>query len=155
MDDASAAAVAAWVKKGGSLIILANDSANSDLKHMNKLANKFGITFTDNSLNMVKGTEYEMGALYNNQPNPVFSATKKMYLKELSALSVTAPAQTVLTKDGSNIIAIAKYGKGAVFAVGDPWLYNEYTDGRKIAAEFQNFSAAQEIVNWLFKPVFK
>jgi unsaturated rhamnogalacturonyl hydrolase len=155
MDDASAAAVAAWVKKGGSLIILANDSANSDLKHMNKLANKFGITFTDNSLNMVKGSEYEMGALYNNQPNPVFITTKKMYLKELSALSVTAPAQTVLTKDGSNIIAIAKYGKGAVFAVGDPWLYNEYTDGRKIAAEFQNFSAAQEIVKWLFKPVFK
>ena len=155
MDDASAAAVAAWVKKGGSLIILANDSANSDLKHINKLANKFGITFTDNSLNMVKGSEYEMGALYNNQPNPVFITTKKMYLKELSVLNVTAPAQTVLTKDGSNIIAIAKYGKGAVFAVGDPWLYNEYTDGRKIAAEFQNFSAAQEIVKWLFKPVFK
>ena len=155
MDEQSASAIASWVKKGGSLFLLANDSANSDLKHFNKLASKFGITFTDKSLNMVKSTQYEMGALYNNEPNPVFINTKKMYLKELSALRVTAPAQTILKKDGENIIAIAKYGKGAVFAVGDPWLYNEYTDGRKIAAEFQNFSAAQEIVQWLFKPVFK
>ena len=155
MDDKSAAEVATWVKNGGVLFLLANDSSNCDLPHINKLATKFGIAFTDKSLNMVKGTEYEMGALYNNEQNPVFKQTKKMYLKEVSGLSVKAPAQTVLSKDGDAIIAIAKYGKGAVFAVGDPWLYNEYTDGRKIAAEFQNFSAAQEIVKWLFKPVFK
>ncbi|MBC7687398.1 MAG: hypothetical protein H7211_04385, partial [Aquabacterium sp.] len=40
-------------------------------------------------------------------------------------------------------------GKGTVFAVGDPWLYNEYTDGRKIPAEYQTFSAANELVQWL------
>ncbi len=155
MNEASAEAVAAWVKRGGSLIILANDSTNSDLKYINILAGKFGIYFTDKSLNIVKGNEYEMGALYNNQANPVFTKTQKMYLKEISALRVTSPAQTLLTKDGNNIIAIAKYGKGAVFAVGDPWLYNEYIDGRKIPPTFQNFLAAQEIVQWLLRPVFK
>jgi hypothetical protein len=30
-------------------------------------------------------------------------------------------------------------------------LYNEYLDGRKIPAEFENFSAANELVQWLLK----
>jgi len=28
-----------------------------------------------------------------------------------------------------------------VFAVTDPWLYNEYTDGRKLPADYDNFAA--------------
>lgn len=52
-------------------------------------------------------------------------------------------------------MATAKYGKGAVFAVGDPWLYNEYLDGRKIPVEYENFSAANELVMWLLKQVVK
>jgi unsaturated rhamnogalacturonyl hydrolase len=36
-----------------------------------------------------------------------------------------------------------------VFAVGDPWLYNEYTDGRKLPADYVNFKAAQELSKWL------
>jgi unsaturated rhamnogalacturonyl hydrolase len=48
-------------------------------------------------------------------------------------------------------MATAKYGKGTVFAIGDPWLYNEYVDGRKLPAEFQNFDAAHELVDWLIK----
>ena len=50
-------------------------------------------------------------------------------------------------------MAVAKYGKGTVFAVGDPWFYNEYIDGRKIPAEYQNFTAAQELVKWLLAQV--
>ena len=46
-------------------------------------------------------------------------------------------------------MAITKHGKGMVFAVGDPWLYNEYTDGRKLPADFQNFQAAQDLSAWL------
>ena len=44
------------------------------------------------------------------------------------------------------IMAVAKYGKGAVFVLGDPWLYNEYTDGRKLPAEFENYQAACDLV---------
>ena len=50
-------------------------------------------------------------------------------------------------------MAVSKLGKGTVFAVGDPWLYNEYIDGRKIPAEYQNYTAAQEWVKWLLKQV--
>ena len=46
-------------------------------------------------------------------------------------------------------MAIARYGKGAVFAVGDPWIYNEYTDGKKLPADFDNFKAAQDLSGWL------
>ncbi len=33
-----------WVKAGGKLILMANDSTNCDLKHFNKLAEVFGIS---------------------------------------------------------------------------------------------------------------
>jgi unsaturated rhamnogalacturonyl hydrolase len=36
-----------------------------------------------------------------------------------------------------------------VFAVGDPWFYNEYTDGRKLPEDFENFKAAQDFVRWV------
>jgi unsaturated rhamnogalacturonyl hydrolase len=36
-----------------------------------------------------------------------------------------------------------------VFAVGDPWLYNEYLDGRKLPAEYPNYKAATDLVKWL------
>jgi unsaturated rhamnogalacturonyl hydrolase len=40
-------------------------------------------------------------------------------------------------------------GKGKVLAVGDPWLYNEYADGRKLPAEYENYKAAEDLVKWL------
>jgi len=46
-------------------------------------------------------------------------------------------------------MAVARVGKGAVFAVGDPWFYNEYTDGRKLPADFDNYNAARDLAQWL------
>ncbi|MES2648199.1 MAG: glycoside hydrolase family 88 protein [Bacteroidota bacterium] len=147
----TATAVYNWVNNGGILVLLANDSTNCDLEHFNLLADKFGLHFTNKSVNMVKGQEYETGAVLIPASNEVFSATKKVYLKEVSTLAVKTPAVVVAAKSGDTIIAISKVGKGAVFAAGDPWLYNEYTDGRKIPAEYQNFSAANELIEWMIK----
>lgn len=154
MDEKAATEIANWVKAGGVLILMTNDSSNCELKKFATLTQKFGITFTDKSRNMVKGSEFETGAVYNNS-NAIFSNTKKMYLKEISVINVKAPAKALLTQNGDVIMATAKYGKGAVFAVGDPWIYNEYLDGRKIPAEFENFSAANELVQWALKQVKK
>ena len=44
---------------------------------------------------------------------------------------------------------MAKYGKGTVFVIGDPWLYNEYIDGRKLTPGFDNHQAATDLVRWL------
>ena len=55
----------------------------------------------------------------------------------------------MLTANGDNIMAIAKHGKGTVFVLGDPWLYNEYLDGRRLPYEYENFKAAQDLSRWL------
>ncbi len=138
-----------WVKAGGVLVIMTNDSANCDLVHTNDLMAKFGIQFTNKSRNMVKGSDYQTGAVAIPAGHPIFSGTKKTYLKEISVIEVSGPAKPSVTLDGDIIMATAKIGKGTVFAVGDPWLYNEYTDGRKIPAEYQNFQAANDLVKWL------
>ena len=66
-----------------------------------------------------------------------------------------APAKAVLTDKGDNIIAVSKVGKGTVFAIGDPWLYNEYLDGRKLPTYLENYKAAEDLVQWLIKQIKK
>ena len=63
----------------------------------------------------------------------------------------TTPAVPVVIKEGDVVMAIAKYGKGTVFAVGDPWLYNEYVDDRKTLPGFDNYEAANDLAAWLLK----
>lgn len=147
-------AITDWVKAGGVLVLMANDSANCDLTHFNQLANACGITFTNKSRNMVQRDEFETGAVIPNN-KIVFKEPIKMYLKEVSVISVKPPAAPLVTKEGDIIMATAKLGKGTVFAVGDPWLYCEYTDGRKLPAEYQNYSAAEYLSKWLLQQVKK
>ena len=146
-------AISNWVKAGGTLLLMANDSNNCDLKYFNQLSKAFGITFTDKSINMVKNDTYEQGVV---MPEPdtsveIFSTTHKMFLKELSVLKIKAPAKEMVIKGDDIIIATAKFGKGKVLAVGDPWLYNEYVDGRKLPAEYENYKAAEDLVKWLLQ----
>jgi unsaturated rhamnogalacturonyl hydrolase len=146
-----AAVITDWVKAGGSLLIMANDSNNCDLQHQNILTAKFGVKFTDKSLNMVKNDQFEQGVVLPGANNPVFKTPAKMYLKEISALEIKAPAVANAVKEGDNIIATVQYGKGKVLIVGDPWLYNEYADGRKLPLEYENYKAASDLVQWLLK----
>jgi len=149
VSDQDVKVISDWVKAGGTLLLMANDSFNCDLEHFNHLAATFGIMFTDKSINMVKNDVFEQGAVLPGNNNPIFRTTKKMYLKEVSALSLHSPGNANAVKDGDVIIATAKAGKGIVFAVGDPWLYNEYVDGRKLPAEYENYKAAEDLVKWL------
>jgi unsaturated rhamnogalacturonyl hydrolase len=151
INDAAVKTISDWVKAGGVLLVMANDSANCDLTYLNKLMAVFGMSYTNKSLNMVKNDFFETGVVVPNPGNGVFVQPKKMFLKELSPLTVKAPATALITKGDDIIIATAKYGKGSVLAVGDPWLYNEYVDGRKLPAEYENYKAAEDMVQWLLK----
>jgi unsaturated rhamnogalacturonyl hydrolase len=142
-------AISDWVKAGGTLLIMANDSNNCDLQHLNLLARAFGVQYTNKSVNMVKNDQYEQGVVLPGANNPVFKTPAKMYLKEVSTLDIKAPAVANAVKDGDVIIATAKYGKGKVLLVGDPWLYNEYLDNRKLPLEYENYKAANDLVIWL------
>ncbi len=138
-----------WVRSGGTLVLLANDTANCETRHFNELARNFGVQFTARSVNMVQGSMFEQGRSDLTSGKVVFRTARSAYIKELAALSVAAPAQPLVTNNETVIMATARLGKGKVFILGDPWLYNEYTDGRKIPASFQNFQAGKDLGRWL------
>jgi unsaturated rhamnogalacturonyl hydrolase len=146
-----AQAVYNWVKAGGTLILLHNDKPNAEFEHFNILSKKFGITFNEDSRNHVEGKQFEQGALFINEGNEVFKTARKVYLKEISTLKLNGPAKAIYTDKGDVIMAVSKVGLGKVFAVGDPWIYDEYTDGRKLPTDFENFKAATDLVKWALK----
>jgi unsaturated rhamnogalacturonyl hydrolase len=143
------AAIADWVKDGGVLVLMANDSGNCEFQHLNQVAEKFGIHFNEDRKNLVQGNNFEQGMIFIPPNDPIMPGVPWIYVKELSSLSLKPPAQAVLTSGNINYIAVSRYGKGTVFAIGDPWLYNEYVDGRKLPPEYENFKAATGLVNWL------
>ena len=149
INKSSAATIANWVKNGGVLVLMGNDSANANFKSLNLLSSGFGIRFNEDNFNQVWGNEFEQGAINIPSNHSIFKKAKKIYVKELSTLKVSDPAKVILTKEEKNIMAIARYGKGTVFAIGDPWLYNEYVDGRKLPSDFDNYKAAKDLVKWL------
>ncbi|HVQ36331.1 MAG TPA: glycoside hydrolase family 88 protein [Pyrinomonadaceae bacterium] len=144
-------AIAAWVRSGGVLVLMGNDLGNVEFDHFNQLAGQFGIQFNKDSKNRVQGNEYATGRVVVPDGNPIFKTARNLFLKELSTSSLTAPAKPVLEHDGSVVMSVAKVGKGTVFALGDPWIYNEYVDGRRLPPEFDNAKAATELSLWLLK----
>lgn len=150
IEDADIKNIAAWVHAGGILLLFANDSANVELKHLNKLSETFGIHFNNDLRNRVTGDQFDMAAFSISPGDPVFKTARKIYIKEICTLQLSGAAKSALS-DGSDVImAIAPYGKGTVFAVGDPWFYNEYCNGR-LPAGFDNDKAADDLVKWAKK----
>jgi unsaturated rhamnogalacturonyl hydrolase len=153
MNATHAKQVSEWVKAGGVLVLLLNDVGNCEISKFNVLPETFGIHFNEDSRNKVQGSNFEQGAVKIPAGNSIFKTAKKVYIKEISTIVAKSPAVSALTDNGDVLIATAKYGKGTVFAVGDPWFYNEYIDGRKLPADFENFKATNDLVNWLIKQV--
>lgn len=142
--------IANWVKDGGLLVLMANDTGNTELDHFNALARTFGIQYNHNSKGRVVNNRFEMGKIVVPEGNTILKTARQLYVKEYCSLTLGNQAKTLLKdQDGDHVIAISKYGKGTVFVIGDPWLYNEYLDGRKLPAEYENFKAGQDLVNWL------
>lgn len=149
--EADVNAIENWVKAGGTLVLMNNDSANCEFEHFTKLTSRFGIRFNFDDYHKVTGSQFEMGAFTMTGQDGIFTNTKKIYIKELSTLTLSGPAKPIFTDAGHQIMAVARVGKGRVFAVGDPWFYNEYTDGRKLPADFENYHAARDLAQWVLE----
>jgi unsaturated rhamnogalacturonyl hydrolase len=147
------AQIAEWVKGGGVLFLLANDPANTDLEHFNLIAEKFGIHFNSVLQKHVIGDAHEMGKLLVPGGGPIFHDAHTFFMKDVCTLSLQVPAASAFQDDAGILMATAKYGKGTVFATVDPWLYNEYTDGRKLSAPYDNYAGGRELVRWLLSQV--
>jgi unsaturated rhamnogalacturonyl hydrolase len=162
MDKASGDAIQAWVKAGGVLLLMENDVTNSEFDHFNTMSERFGIHFNPVIRNKVVGDRWETGTVMFSPPQRasspgtpvqagtgVFELPHKAYLKEICTIRVSGPAKAVVTDQGDVLMATAKYGKGTVFAVVDPWVYNEYVDRRnKLPVEYDGFAAAIDLAGW-------
>jgi unsaturated rhamnogalacturonyl hydrolase len=140
-----------YVKNGGVLVMMANDSNNVEFKNYNKLAERFGIHWNENMRHDVIDNKYEQGGLPIEEGHSIFKNVKKVFIKQLCTQTIDKPAISVYKENGEVLMSFARLGRGTVFAVGDPWFYNEYVDGRKIPAEYENYQAAADLVQWLIK----
>jgi unsaturated rhamnogalacturonyl hydrolase len=145
--------IANWVRAGDVLMIMENDTSYADLDHFNAVSEKFGIHFNSVLRKHVIGTNWDQGKIVIDGTGPIFHHPHTLFVKDVCTISVHAPAKAVLTDNGDILMATAKYGKGTVYAMVDPWLYNEYTDGRKLPPEYDNFAAGNELVRWVLQQV--
>ena len=153
MNDKDAQEIYNWVKAGGVLVLFHNDKPNADFAAFNKLSDLFGVHFNEDTYNRVVGKDYEGGKIDVPTKHQILKNVQIIYQKEVCSITAKAPAKSLLTKGDLVIFATAKIGKGTVFATGDPWLYNEYTDGRMLPAMYQNAEAANDLVKWLIAQI--
>jgi unsaturated rhamnogalacturonyl hydrolase len=145
--------VAEWVKRGGVLLLMENDPANADIAHLNLIADRFGIHFDSVLKHHVINDQFAPGYIPVSGGGPVFRHSHLLYMKDTCAIWLKSPATALLEDKAGVVIATAKYGKGTVVAVVDPWLYNEYTGHGKGPAQQDNDEAGEEFVSWLLKQV--
>jgi unsaturated rhamnogalacturonyl hydrolase len=148
-----AAELAEWVKTGGVLVIMENDTSFADLDHFNVIGDKFGIHFNSVLRKHVIGTNWEQGRIDIDGKGPVFHHPHTIYVKDVCTITVSKPAHSVLEEGDDIFMATTKYGKGTVIAMTDPWLYNEYTDGRKLPTVYDNYAAGKEFARWILEQV--
>ena len=141
-----------WVKEGGILVIMMNDSINCEFEHAKPLTAAFGIQLNQDIKSHAYNDNFEMAAFYIPQNDPIFKTAKKVYLKEVTSLTLSKNAKPILVHqtDKYTVAAAAKFGKGTVVVVGDPWFYNEYINGRLGNNNgWDNDKAADDFTKWL------
>ena len=148
-----AAELAEWVNTGGVLVIMENDTSFADLDHFNVIGDKFGIHFNSVLRKHVIGANWEQGRIDIDGKGPVFHHPHTIFVKDVCTITVIKPTRSVLDEGDDIFMATAKYGKGIVIAMTDPWLYNEYTDSRKLPALYDNYAAGKEFVRWILEQV--
>jgi Glycosyl hydrolases family 2, sugar binding domain/Glycosyl hydrolases family 2, TIM barrel domain/Glycosyl hydrolases family 2/Domain of unknown function (DUF4350) len=112
-----------WVNEGGRLVLLANDKGNAEFQHLNQLAGKFGIEFLETTFRNAKGEDH----VTVTSASPILGDRLNAYLVAVAPLKITnSEAKVLISDNGSAIAALVPHGKGSVFAIGDPWIYNEY-----------------------------
>jgi unsaturated rhamnogalacturonyl hydrolase len=124
IEDSEIDALDLWVRGGGRLVLLGNDKGHAEFSHFNKLASRFGIQFLEETYPKATGK----AILIATGPHLIFEGGLQAYIVEVAPLKLSAPAEAVLTDKGTDIMALAHVGRGTVFALGDPWLYDEYID---------------------------
>ncbi|MGA3287304.1 MAG: rhamnogalacturonan acetylesterase [Bacteroidota bacterium] len=138
-----------WVERGGVLVLMGNDKGNMEFEHLNHLSEHFDIHFNEDCYHKVIGSNYETGKNDHLPAHPIFKDVKQIFMKEICSLKIEKPAKPILTENDLVLMASARVGKGLVFAVGDPWLYNEYMDTRRLPIDYENSKTGRNLFQWL------
>jgi unsaturated rhamnogalacturonyl hydrolase len=150
MDPHSVDVIAAWVKAGGTLVLMPNDGPNSEFEHFDALGDRFGIHFNAVTHNKVPTADKTPGLItIPAGTGGIFREEHHTYMKDTCTITVSGPAKSIYVDKSETMMAVAHYGKGIVYAVVDPWLYNEYTDGRNLVPSIDTFNSGLELVDWL------
>jgi unsaturated rhamnogalacturonyl hydrolase len=150
MDNEAGETIADWVKRGGVLVLMENDSEHADQTHLDLLSDRFGIHFNPVTRNRELNNSYANTMVsIPAGTGGIFHTSHLAVMKETCTITVSKPARALITDKGDVMMAVAHFGKGLVYANVDPWVYNEYTDGRKAPLGEDNFAAGQELVHWL------
>jgi unsaturated rhamnogalacturonyl hydrolase len=137
---AEADALDKWVQRGGILMLLSNNVGNCEFTNFNVLANKFGITFNQDT--------YANGPLLTGLPNhPFFTNCDTLNIVDMCTQTIISPAQSVYAPGGKVLISTSSKGKGTVFALGDPWMYNEHI------VDKDNKVCSTNVLKWLFTQI--
>jgi hypothetical protein len=142
IEDAAIEAIAAWVRKGGVLVLLHNNKGHAEFEHTNRLAKRFGIQFNEDTRFGIDADPTKL-QMHSFPDHPFFQGVGKLHMRSICTLSVRPPAEEIYRFQGDSIMAIGQYGKGVVFALGDPWGYNEYIDF------FDNRRGLTNVFRWL------
>jgi hypothetical protein len=119
------AAIENWVREGGRLVILANDKGNAEFQHLNQLAGKFGIEFLETTYRNAKGDDHvTVDGVYLVGAAPLKISNGDVFLSDHDT--------------GTPLAALVAHGKGSVFAIGDPWIYNEYINSAENRMQAEN-----------------
>ena len=135
--------------KGGVLILMANDKGNCEFEQFNILAGRFGFRFNEDMYQDVQNNRYDSAKITQFPDHPLFAGVRQVFIKQFCSITTSGPARPVLSGRGAVVIAEASVGKGKVLAVGDPWLYNEYIDNRRVPAGYENWDAAVAFARWI------
>jgi hypothetical protein len=125
-----------WVQRGGSLMLLGNNKGNCDFTHFNLCAAKFGITFNQDT----QSGSSDLGPL---PQHPLFTGCDTLHIVGICTQTLAAPAQAIFTVGGNVLISTVLKGNGKVFAMGDPWIYNEYINSK------DNKACGTNVMKWL------
>lgn len=123
ISEAEIQAIVPWVEKGGRLVMLGNDKGNAEFEHFNQLAEKFGFTFEESTVGKTQGK----AILTLPGKGPIFDGAPVFYAVDVAPIKAQDEAvKMLLDYKGVPVMVLAHKGKGSVFGLGDPWLYNEY-----------------------------
>ena len=144
-------AIEAWVNDGGVLVLMGKKAGEEELPELNTLADRFGMHFSQMNGTKTQGTTGEQEEVATPPGNSVFPVPHRLFMPGTLALTLSPSAHPLVKKRATVLMAVAPVGRGTVLAIADPWLWNEYLDGRKIVPPSDNFAAAIDLTGWILK----